>query len=358
MGLKREERQRVQDFIVHNVPDHPGDIARVTATEFSISRQAVNQYLRALKAENLIEARGAGRNTRYSLVVTEHRIHLDIVPGMAEHRVWRDKIVPLLPELRQNVRDICEYGFTEMFNNILDHAGSQVAEVLLRYDSRKVEIWVADEGVGIFEKIRSHFGLDDPREAILELAKGKLTTDPDSHTGEGIFFTSRMFDKFHIRSGRLAFVAKPGSRDILFETEERDKGTYIGMEIKRDSARTKKEVFDRYSVEDEEFGFSRTVIPVKLLQYEGESLVSRSQAKRLIARIERFKEVILDFQGILAIGQAFSDEVFRVFRASHPQVNLLYVNASEEVERMIRRVLPDRALADLLKGKGEDYSDT
>ena len=26
---------------------------------------------------------------------------------------------------------------------------------------------------------------------VLELAKGKLTTDPASHTGEGIFFTSR-----------------------------------------------------------------------------------------------------------------------------------------------------------------------
>jgi hypothetical protein len=130
------------------------------------------------------------------------------------------------------------------------------------------------------------------------------------------------------------------------------------MKIRQDSPRTKKEVFDRYSVDDGEFGFSRTVIPVKLLQYEGESLVSRSQAKRLIARFERFKEVILDFRGIMTVGQAFSDEVFRVFRNSHPKVNLIYVNANPEVERMIRRVLPAGAPFDSLKGKGEEYSDT
>jgi anti-sigma regulatory factor (Ser/Thr protein kinase) len=330
----------------------------MTAAEFGISRQAVNRYLRTLKAEKVMEPKGAGRNTTYSLVVTEHLVHLDIVPGIAEHRVWRDKVVPLLPKLSQNVREICEYGFTEMFNNVIEHSESQVADIAVFYDALKVELWVADEGVGIFEKIQARFGLDDPREAILELAKGKLTSDPVSHTGEGIFFTSRMFDKFEILSGKLAFLVKPAVWDILLEMDEREKGTAVCMEIRRDSPRTKKAVFDRYSVDDGEFGFSRTVIPVRLLQYEGESLVSRSQAKRLIARFERFKEVILDFKGIVAVGQAFSDEVFRVFRDSHPQVNLLYVNASEEVKGMIRRVLPDRALADSLKGREGEYSDT
>ncbi len=350
----------MQDFIVHNLPDHPGDIARVSATEFGISRQAVNRYLRTLKAEKVIEAGGAGRNTAYSLVVTKHVIPLDIVPGMAEHRVWRDNVAPLLPEMSQNVRDICEYGFTEIFNNVLDHAESKVVGIAVLYDALMVKLWVWDEGVGIFEKIRTHFGLDDPREAILELAKGKLTSDPDNHTGEGIFFTSRMFDTFSIKSDGLSFLAEPESRgikDILFETSGGAKGTAVLMEIRRDSPRTKKAVFDRYSVDDGEFGFSRTVIPVKLLQYEGESLVSRSQAKRLIARFERFKEVILDFKGVVTVGQAFSDEVFRVFRESHPQVNLLYVNANEEVERMIRRVLQDRALSDSLKGKEGEYTD-
>lgn len=43
------------------------------------------------------------------------------------------------------------------------------------------------------------------RQALFELAKGKLTTDPSKHTGEGVFFTSRMFDSFEISANGLQF---------------------------------------------------------------------------------------------------------------------------------------------------------
>jgi anti-sigma regulatory factor (Ser/Thr protein kinase) len=62
-------------------------------------------------------------------------------------------------------------------------------------------IW--DHGIGIFNKIKNMLGLLDERHAVLELTKGKLTTDPRGHTGEGIFFTSRMFDTFYILSGEV-----------------------------------------------------------------------------------------------------------------------------------------------------------
>jgi hypothetical protein len=63
-------------------------------------------------------------------------------------------------------------------------------------------------------------------------------------------------------------------------------------------------------------------------------LVSRSQAKRLIARLDRFKIVILDFDGIQEIGQAFADELFRVYAMAHPEVELLPKNMTAQVERM------------------------
>lgn len=68
-------------------------------------------------------------------------------------------------------------------------------------------------------------------------------------------------------------------------------------------------------------------------------LVSRSQAKRLLARVDRFKTVLLDFSGIESVGQAFADEIFRVFRKQHPEVAILPCNANEAVERMINRAL-------------------
>lgn len=47
--------------------------------------------------------------------------------------------------------------------------------------------------------------MDDERDAILELSKGKLITDAENHAGEGIFFTSRVFDEFAVISGGLFF---------------------------------------------------------------------------------------------------------------------------------------------------------
>ena len=69
-----------------------------------------------------------------------------------------------------------------------------------------------------------------------------------------------------------------------------------------------------------------------------ENLVSRSQAKRLLARVDRFKEVILDFADVHSIGQAFADEIFRVFSSQHPDVRIRVVNANDNILKMIRRV--------------------
>lgn len=75
-----------------------------------------------------------------------------------------------------------------------------------------------------------------------------------------------------------------------------------------------------------------------LAQYGGEQLVSRSQAKRLIARFDNFKTVILDFADVPEIGQAFSDEVFRVYVRAHPDVEIVPINMTAQVEGMYRRV--------------------
>ena len=87
------------------------------------------------------------------------------------------------------------------------------------------------------------------------------------------------------------------------------------------------------------YTFSKTIVPVKLAQHEGEKLVSRSQAKRLTMRFQRFQSVVLDFAGVEEIGQAFADEVFRVFRQAHPGTRLLPINLTQEVRNMVKRAM-------------------
>jgi len=98
-----------------------------------------------------------------------------------------------------------------------------------------------------------------------------------------------------------------------------------------------KAVFDAFTGnEDENFAFNKTIVPVKLVLYEGERLVSRSQAKRILNRVERFKTVLLDFQDVDFIGQAFADEVFRVFARNNPQITLIPVNITKGVGQAIK----------------------
>jgi hypothetical protein len=116
------------------------------------------------------------------------------------------------------------------------------------------------------------------------------------------------------------------------------KGTFIQMVLSSGSTRTTQEVFDSYAA-GEDYGFTKTVIPVFLAEYGNENLISRSQAKRLLMRFEKFKEIVLDFDKVKSIGQAFADEIFRVFQSEHPSVRLIPINANEEVTRMIQRAL-------------------
>ncbi len=254
------------------------------------------------------------------------------------------EFVPHLKNVKQNVLDICQYGFTEMLNNAIDHSASNDALVVVEQTYTQIFLSIIDHGVGIFDKIQKDFDLIDARSALLELSKGKLTSDTSRHSGEGIFYTSRMFDEFDIRSGYLFYsrVRKDDS-DWLIETEERPRyeiGTVVNMRISTDAHWTMLEVFNSYQNDD--IGFRRTHVPVKLAKYPGEQLVSRSQAKRILARFERFSEVLLDFQGVSEIGQPFADEIFRVYKASHPGINVMAIRTSEPVQRMISQAIAAR----------------
>ncbi|MBW1835028.1 MAG: STAS-like domain-containing protein, partial [Deltaproteobacteria bacterium] len=100
-----------------------------------------------------------------------------------------------------------------------------------------------------------------------------------------------------------------------------------------------KDVFDEFTAGPDEFQFNKTVIPVRLAQYENEKLVSRSQAKRLLTRIEKFQNVIFDFEEVVTIGQAFADEIFRVYSQKNPKILLWPINMKDGVSRMVKKAI-------------------
>lgn len=77
---------------------------------------------------------------------------------------------------------------------------------------------------------------------------------------------------------------------------------------------------------------------VALLEQADGSLVSRSQGMRLVMGLERFEAVTFDFTGVSQMQQGFADEVFRVWRAAHPGIQIDVAHANESVQRTLARI--------------------
>lgn len=328
----------IKQFILDQVKEHPADLASLIAKQFTISRQRANFYItREVKNGNLIRT-GTTKTTKYFLSTGNHvDFKLELL-NLEEYEVYAKYIKPLLLNYSENLQRNVAYGFTEIINNAIDHSGGTSIFVQMDIDEKDLKIVVMDNGVGIFRKIQNALKLESMREAILHLSKGKFTTDPSNHTGEGIFFTSRIFDKFSILSDDLFYTFQRHDWFLSHEKiEEFGKGTYIEMVIAIDSTKTAKEIMDQYS--GEEIGFGKTIVAVALSADPNDPHVSRSQAKRLLMGLDKFKEVMLDFRDVRTVGQAFVDEVFRVFQNEHPEIKINYFNANPEVEAMIKRGL-------------------
>lgn len=338
MSKVRVGGEPVRKYLIENLSEHPSDIVRLTAEKFGCTRQAVHKHLQRLISEGAVTQSGQTRSKRYQLApLVQWNKPYELATALAEDAVWRGDVAPLLGKLPENVLSIWHYGFTEMFNNVIDHSGARHVSLSLVKTAAATTVNIYDDGVGIFKKIQAALGLEDERHAVLELAKGKFTTDPANHSGEGIFFTSRMFDQFVIASGEVYFSHDfEEKEDWILQASSSGGGTLVRMVLHNHTARTLKKVFDKFT-SDDDYGFTKTVVPVKLMRYGDDNLVSRSQAKRLLSRFDRFKVVVLDFSGVASVGQAFADEVFRVFRTKHPAVEIVAIHASSEVKRMISR---------------------
>ena len=227
------------------------------------------------------------------------------------------------------------YAFTEILNNAIDHSISDRCKIEVRLDATKLTFTIRDIGIGVFSSIAEKFDLQDEHAALIELIKGKTTTQPHAHSGEGIFFVSRSADRFVLRSHRLQ-IEWDRDRDDVFVSDPRFlKGTLAQFEIRRDSRTRLENVFAEFAPEEYDYQFQKTRVLVKLLRRD---YVSRSEAKRLLHNLDKFSEIELDMRDVESVGQGFADEIFRVFALAHPGISIRTINAGDAVAAMIRHV--------------------
>lgn len=341
--------EKIREFILEAVKAHPSDLVELVEKEFAVTRTTVHRHIDTLISKGKLIKTGAKKGMKYYLAgALNKELVFNTKEHPEEHKVWDEFLAPTFSNINKNVEDICYYGFGEIFNNAVDHSEGKKIFVEVTIDEEKIEITIADDGIGIFKKIQKYLSLEDIRESVLHLTKGKFTTAPDYHSGEGIFFSSRAFDVFKIYSNGLLYVRDNSQDDWFIEDRENTDGkhTLIKMEIKKNSKRDLQKVFEHYQ-NSETKAFDKTHILVQFSKLGDERFVSRSQAKRILKGIDKFNHIMLDFKGIRSVGQAFVDEIFRVFKSSHPEIKIEYLNANDAIEFMIKRGL---STSDLNKG--------
>jgi anti-sigma regulatory factor (Ser/Thr protein kinase) len=326
----RRRGEEIRDFILNNITKNE-NIAALTAGQFDISLPAVYKHIDRLASQNLVtkkSGRFALQSRRYTYIYRNNKT-------LSEDTVWENDIKKHFSGLPENIRRIWTYGFLEIFNNAIEHSKGEKIRVIIDENRIFTALEISDNGIGIFKNIKTKFKLLEEKDALLELTKGKRTTDKTRHSGQGIFFTSKVFDEFAIVSNGIIFGSSHEKNNQV-KTNRTKFSTLVYMGLANNSARQIKAVFDEFSTEIPG-DFDKTVVPVRLAN--SDDLVSRSQARRVLSGLELFKEVVLDFTDIEYIGQAFADEIFRVFPNMNPNTAIKARDANKEVQQMINRAI-------------------
>ena len=335
------QKLRVGD-LAEQVGMHINTLRRLANTGLIPSeRTAGGQRLFDVQAvKNALEVRaavahsnqGKGAGANLSMPTWEREFDLE---GLEEHLVWEMIKEELKLDMSVRAADVMPYAFNEMLNNAIDHSGGTKVNVRFWADDKVWAFEIADDGYGVFGKIKDGFGLETVFESSQELSKGKRTTAPEGHSGEGIFFTSKTVDIFKLTSNEISWIVDNVREDQGLSQESAQPGTRVFVKIAVNTQRRMKEVFEQFSVEH---NFVRTRPSVKLLDI-GVLFVSRSQAKRLLQGLDSFDEVEIDFRGVEAVGQGFVDELMRVWPSLHPDKRVIPINMVPAVEFMVKRAV-------------------
>jgi anti-sigma regulatory factor (Ser/Thr protein kinase) len=314
---------------------HGDDLLAHVMQRQAISRRRARKLLASLVDSQWLSASGTPRKPVYRPGQMRQIVQHYALQGLQEDLPWSRDFAPLL-DLSPNVARLAQHAFTELLNNAIDHSGGSGVTVSVRQTGLHLQMLVSDDGCGVFEKIEQAWHIGDPQLAMLELGKGKLTTQPERHCGHGLFFVARSADIFDLHANRQAFQRRPGRSGWSSLRPMARQGTSVFLAMALDTTRTLDEVLR--SQAEQGYGFEHTEVPLRLLTGPQIGLESRAQARRVTARLDQFRRARLDFSGIEDIGPAFADELFRVYARTHPQVDLRADGMAPRVAAMVAAV--------------------
>ncbi|WP_349744547.1 STAS-like domain-containing protein [Roseateles cavernae] len=316
--------------------EHSHDLVAHVEERTGASRRAVQAALRRLVDAHWLTRSGTSRRPVYAPGLLRQVARSYTLHGLQEDLPWQRDFAPNF-DLPPQVARMIQHGFTELVNNAADHSGGSSVTVSLRQTPSHVQLLVSDDGCGVFDKICAAFDIADAQHAMLELSKGRLTSQPEQHTGRGLFFSSQLADVFDIHANNTAFQRRAWESTGWQRGRPLPRqGSSIYMAIALDTKRTLDQVLEAWSTAGDGIEFDRTTIALRLLAGPGQPLDSRAQARRVAARLPMFKRAEISFDGVADVGHGFADELFRVFARAHKEVELLPTHMTPRIAALVK----------------------
>jgi anti-sigma regulatory factor (Ser/Thr protein kinase) len=338
MARLRIDLPAITQWITAASLQHPHDLASEIASRTGLRRASAHKAIQRLVAAQWLASEGTPRRPHHRPGPLRQVVQRYTLAGLQEDLPWSRDFAPFFT-LPAQVARMAQHAFTELLNNAIDHSEGSSVAVSMRQTPSHVQLLVSDDGRGLFDKISEAFDIPDPALAVLELSKGKLTSQPERHTGRGLYFSSKLADVFDLQANATAFQQRDWDRSSsLRERPAGRPGTSVFIGIALDTQRTLDQVLRAHSLDGVGYGFERTVVPMRLLATEHSGLESRAQARRAAMRLQQFRRAEMDFDGIADIGHGFADELFRVFTRECPNVELVPVNMAPRVAALVSAV--------------------
>jgi anti-sigma regulatory factor (Ser/Thr protein kinase) len=338
VAVARLNLNTITQWITATALRRPESLDLELATRTGVSRRTARAALARLVELNWLVRDGSARHPRWHPGTMRQVVQRYALTGLEEDTPWALDFGPCFA-LPAELRRMVQHSFCELLNNAIDHSSGSHVTVSLRQTATQVQLLVSDNGLGLFRRIAETFSIASPALAMLELSKGKLTSQPQRHTGQGLFFTAKLADVFDLRANDAAFQQR-GWDDKGWQPQRglSQTGTSAYAAFALDTPRTLDGVRQAHSMDGLGADFERTQVPLRLMTSSIEGLESRAQARRVRARLGEFRHADVDFSGVATIGHAFADELFRVLAPSQPGLALVPVNMTPAVAALVASV--------------------
>lgn len=341
--MRKLDLAPLTQWITAAAVDHPEHLVDVVAARLAVPRRSAQAVLRRLAAAQWLQRDGTPRKPAWRPGTLRQVVRHYPLAGLMEDRPWRQDFAPYFP-LPPNVQRMAQHAFTELVNNAIDHSGGTQVTVSLRQTPAHLQLLVSDDGCGLFRSIEQSFDIGEPTLVMLELAKGRLSSQPQRHSGLGLLVTSQLADVFDLRANahgfqRRAWSTTPWHPMPTAAPLAGRPGTSIYLAIALDTSRTLDSVQRSLSADGRSFAFDRVQVPLRLLAGDSQPvLASRAEARRVASRLAGFRRAEIDFTGLSEIGHAFAHELFAVIRRERPDLELVPIGAAPPVAEMLGAV--------------------